>query len=300
MRNRVYLGEIPHRDQSHPGLHSAIITAELFEAVQTRLDANARRRKSTGEKVARSPLTGRIFDADDQPMSPTFAYGRNGRLYRYYVSAPLQRGGERRPDDDTPRRVPAAKFENRLLTTITRFLPNLPADPIAIVTRIEIHANSVQLLLPLEYFNKIKDRLDPRTKAEPDLAEPEYFRLSLPWRMQVCSGRTEILIGAQNTSQPYMVLIKALRTAHTMIAMDTSRNSVLDTAPTTPWRRQLVRLAFLAPDIQRVILEGRQPSGLTLTMLMKSEIPLLWPEQCRRFGVENKGRKLLPHNIENL
>jgi len=277
----------PHRDQSHPGLHAAIVKAELFKDVQARLDANARRRRSTGKKVARSPLAGRIFDADDQPMSPTFAYGRSGRLYRYYVSAPLQQGAECSPNDDTPRRVPATSLENRLLTAMTRFLPNPPADPIAIMTRIEIHANSVQLLLPLQYLNKIKDRLDPGAKVEPDLAEPGYFRLTLPWRMQVRSGRTEILTSARNTPQPDPVLIKALRTAHAMIAMDTSKNPVLVAAPTTPWRRKLVRLAFLAPDIQRAILEGRQPSDLTLATLMKSEVPLLWSEQRRRFGVEN-------------
>jgi len=287
LRNRLYLGEIPHRDQSYPGLHTAIVKTELFEAAQTRLDVNARRRRSTGKKVARSPLAGRIFDADDQPMSPTFAYGRHGRLYRYYVSAPLQQGFERKPDDDAPRRVPAAILENRLLTAMTRFLPNPPADPIAILTRIEIHANSVQLLLPLRYLNKIKDRLDPGVTAEPDPAAPGYFRLALPWRMQVRSGRTEILMGARNTPQPDPVLIKALRTAHTMITMDISRNPVVDTAPTTPWRRQLVRLAFLAPDIQRAILEGRQPSNLTLAELMKSDIPLHWSEQHRKFGVEN-------------
>lgn len=126
-------------------------------------------------------------------MSPTFAYGRNGCLYRYYVSGPLLRGIERSPDDDTPRRVPAAKLENQLLVTITRFLANPPADLIAIITRIEIHANSVQMLLPLQYLNKIKGRLGPDVTAEPDPVAPGYFRLGLPWRMQVRSGHTEIL-----------------------------------------------------------------------------------------------------------
>jgi site-specific DNA recombinase len=287
LRNRVYLGDIPHRDQSHPGLHPAIIEVELFEAVRARLDANVRRRRSTGETVARSPLAGRIFDADDQPMSPTFAYGRNGRLYRYYVSAPLQRGAERAPDDDVPRRVSAATLENRLLKAFTRLLPNPPADPIAIITRIEIHAGSVQILLPIRFFNKVKDRLDSGAQAGPDPAEPGHLRLIFPWRMQLRSGRTEILAGARNAPEPDPVLIKALRTAHAMLAVHSTKNPVLEAAPTTPWRRRLVRLAFLAPDIQRVILDGRQPNDLTLATFMKGEIPLLWSEQRRRFGIEN-------------
>lgn len=43
-------------------------------------------------------------------------------------------------------------------------------------------------------------------------------------------------------------------------------------------------LAFLAPDIQRSILEGRQPPGLTLKRLISGEIPLNWAEQRAMFG----------------
>ena len=61
---------------------------------------------------------------------------------------------------------------------------------------------------------------------------------------------------------------------------------VLDSAPGSPYHRRLVRLAFLAPDIQRAILAGRQPSGLTLGQLMEKPLPLLWSEQIRAFGLE--------------
>ncbi|PHQ72078.1 MAG: hypothetical protein COB93_01530 [Sneathiella sp.] len=47
-----------------------------------------------------------------------------------------------------------------------------------------------------------------------------------------------------------------------------------------------VRLAFLAPDIQRAILDECQPGTQTLGVLMKGDIPLLWTEQRRRFGIE--------------
>ena len=76
LRNRTYLGMIVHRDKVHPGMHPAIVEAELFEAVQARLAANRRQRAARRDRVARAPLTGRIFDADGNPMSPTFSYGR--------------------------------------------------------------------------------------------------------------------------------------------------------------------------------------------------------------------------------
>src|ERR1700692_1554379 len=55
----------------------------------------------------------------------------------------------------------------------------------------------------------------------------------------------------------------------------------------------LLRLTFLAPDITRAILEGRQPGGFTAQKLVTySGLPLGWPEQrqalgCVRAGAEN-------------
>ena len=86
---------IVHRGKVHPGMHPAIVDPDLFEAVQDRLDANQQQRAARRDRVARAPLTGRIFDADGRPMSPTFSYGRRKNLYRYYVSAPLQQGKRR-------------------------------------------------------------------------------------------------------------------------------------------------------------------------------------------------------------
>jgi len=42
--------------------------------------------------------------------------------------------------------------------------------------------------------------------------------------------------------------------------------------------------AFLAPDIQRAILEGRQPAGLTAAQLMNAGIPLAWADQRKALG----------------
>lgn len=49
---------------------------------------------------------------------------------------------------------------------------------------------------------------------------------------------------------------------------------------------QVLRLAYLAPDITTAILEGRQPSGLTATMLIEHpHLPLSWQEQGAVLGV---------------
>ncbi len=50
-------------------------------------------------------------------------------------------------------------------------------------------------------------------------------------------------------------------------------------------RRQL-RLTLLAPDIVETIVEGREPSGLSIEDLMKA--PVLWEEQRRRLGFDSE------------
>jgi site-specific DNA recombinase len=57
-----------------------------------------------------------------------------------------------------------------------------------------------------------------------------------------------------------------------------------DTAPSSPYERKVMRLAFLAPDIQAAILEGRQPIGLIRQRLIAGEIPAAWADQRKLFN----------------
>ena len=47
---------------------------------------------------------------------------------------------------------------------------------------------------------------------------------------------------------------------------------------------RMLSLTLLAPDIAQAILEGRQPKGVKLAMLLRG-IPLAWDEQRRVFGL---------------
>ena len=68
-----------------------------------------------------------------------------------------------------------------------------------------------------------------------------------------------------------------------MLQTDAAGLPALTTAPPSPYLRRLLRLAFLAPDLQRAILDGRQPPGLTLEQLTRATIPHLWSEQAALF-----------------
>ena len=47
LRNRTYLGLIVHQHQAHPGRHAAIVETALFDAVQAKLNANARQHRGS-------------------------------------------------------------------------------------------------------------------------------------------------------------------------------------------------------------------------------------------------------------
>lgn len=52
---------------------------------------------------------------------------------------------------------------------------------------------------------------------------------------------------------------------------------------------EILRFAFLAPDIQRAIVEGRQPGSLTVGTLAQADLPLLWSEQAQSLQITPLG-----------
>lgn len=274
LRNRTYRGMIVHRDKAHEGLHPPIIDDVLFEQVQTALDRAARRTKETGGRVATSPLTGRIFDADGQPMSPTFTHGARGQVYRYYVSAPLQRGRGVN-EDDVIRRVAGPALEALIGELVERFAP-ATANGLAIVRRVQIHAESIDVQLAVQARPALQRLLKPGEQLS---ALKDGLHLTVPVRFRPRGGRTWVLGSTPPAARRDMVLIKALRRAHGMLSRDARGLPMLDASPTSPYNRSLLRLAFLAPDIQEAILNGRHPAGLTLERMMQLEIPACWRAQ---------------------
>ena len=71
---------------------------------------------------------------------------------------------------------------------------------------------------------------------------------------------------------------RRLRKAHRMTGRERGIPMV-QAAPESPYDRRILRLAFLAPELQRDILGGLHPPGLNLERLMKTEVPLAWAEQ---------------------
>lgn len=282
LRNRTYVGMIVHKGKAHPGNHPPIVDLALFDAVQEMLDQNGSGRRSKGEPGGRAPLAGRIFDAAGHPMSPSFSRGKSGRTYRYYVSAPLQQGAK--AHGDHPSRLSAPLLEKALGDIGVRLLPDHKGAPLAFLTRIEVYASSLQLLMPIRLLSRVRERVASDEDVQRDHDDPKLLRLTVPLRMPLRGGRSWLVGRTMTPGRRDPTLIKGLRSAHEMIRMDRQGLPHLEAGPGSPYRRRLVRLAFLAPDIQEAILAGRQAPDLLLQHLLSGPIPLLWSEQRRLFG----------------
>lgn len=310
LKNETYLGMIRHKGTLHPAPHPPVLDKALFNKVQRALEAGRRRHAEQRTPELRAPLTGRIFDALGEPMSPTTSRGKLGKYYRYYVSASLQKGGQpvghdgHRPghpghmlghtgqvgpspghdaDNRIIQRISADALEGQLTALLTRLLPRRADEALSLPTRIEVHGQSVHLSLDKSACAGIQGRLSSDERIEEDITNPASLRLIAAIRIRNRRGRTEIRSSSIRTVRKDPILIGALQRAHAMTELDTRHLPFCRTAPETQYARRLVRLAFLAPDLQRSILDGTQPADLTLEHLLAVPIPADWHAQRRLF-----------------
>jgi site-specific DNA recombinase len=304
LKNRLYLGEIPHKGLVHPGAHAAIVERDLFDMVQVKLASQAAERKSRPTRVGAALLKGVIFDADGFPMCPAFARGRGDHPYRYYVSAPLTQGRQLPEDPSALRRISANAVEavvaDRLRRVARLGAASSSAEIRRLVRRVEIHPRLMQIVVDAEAIGSgqaievIVDRVDahlaPGESVTPESGQERLLRLSFPIRMQTRGGRTWIATPDGRDAVPQVridrTLVRALRAAHGFAAEAGHRGDAGEeaAAPIRAYDRKLCLLAFLAPDIQQAILEGRQPASLNLERLMKQDLPLAWAHQRPLLG----------------
>ena len=277
LRNRIYLGQIVHKDLVHPGEHLPIVDAKLFERVQQHLAANrVNRTVSADRRTERAVLSGRLFDARGEPMSPAHSRGRSGRLYRYYVSASLQRGGN--PSGEL-HRVAASAIELLVANTLERLLPGKDAN--RTLQSIHLRTDSIDLVLPENLSRAVAARIEGEEQVA---SRDQQCVVTIPISLPLRGGRRSITAGQPDAADHDTILITALRKAHAMIDRDERGRPMMVTAPKSPYERRLLRLAFLAPDIQQAILAGRQPRSLNLEQMIHQDLPNAWSKQREMLG----------------
>ncbi len=112
--NRVYLGEAVHKGQSFPGEHDAIVPHDLWDRVHAIMQESPRVRAGRARAQTPAMLRGLLFGPDGRALSPTHTR-KGGRLYRYYVSQAVLKGGA---NDASFRRLPAGEIERLVMRQV--------------------------------------------------------------------------------------------------------------------------------------------------------------------------------------
>jgi site-specific DNA recombinase len=163
LNNRVYLGEAAHKGTAYPGEHEAIIHRDIWDRVHALIEKALRTRAK--RPLGRTPalLKGLIFGPTGAAMTPAHTR-KNGKLYRYYISAELLRTGS---SASPIRRIPAAQIEH----TVTSQIRRLVQSPEIIVATWRIVRKSINGLTEREVrdalfaFDNLWSQLFPAEQA---------------------------------------------------------------------------------------------------------------------------------------
>jgi len=324
LQNRLYRGEVAHKEKIYPGQHEAIIELELWQVVQDRLAAARHERSLAVGAEAPSLLSSLIVDSDGNPMTPTHAV-KNGKRYRYYVSTALITGS--RSENPKGRRIPADDIEGLLLDRLRVLFAStvevsdaiLPlgldaATQRAVLDRSAKLAERWTTLASLELREIVRSlvqqiRIDdaqivvwlnrtaivlsvgavPTSADGAPLVEPMVLSITASLRR---AGEGVLLVignGAKAIDAGLASLIaRAIATRNMLLA---GRDDSIDAMASRLGVRRdylavLVRLSYLSPEIIRTIVAGNRPIELTPTRLvaLSRNLPHDWQEQRRLLG----------------
>ena len=323
LKNRLYLGEIVHKEESYPGEHDAIVDQDLWQQVNDRLSQNRIDRKNGSKAREPSLLTGILFYAQGRRLTPSHA-NKNGKRYRYYVTA--NSVNSEMESTGSAIRLPASEMENAVVSEIARFLkaPGELVEALAanvsdvgsrklliesgqalatalsgntdaasrefvcsIVTRVKIGRKTLSILLSEVALGR---QLLGHHKG---ITNDKAIRLEVPFRLRRRGVEAKLILGNQENggqSDPNHGLIKAIARAYVwnrqLISGDSKsvRAIASDLGVTHGYVRKILPLAFLAPDIVERILAGQQPRDLSLTTIIQRGVPRSWMEQRQLFG----------------
>jgi len=242
-----------------------------------------------------------------------------GKRYRYYVSAPDDDGfaqaGWRLPAREIERIVidgVIGLLQDRLRLTRELDLASAAPDRIeSLIREAEDLANALlkagmveQRKIILKIVNRIevgpdRIRINPNGlsqrlgRSRQVKTSAGRLKIDIPVRLKRRGVEKKIVItdNNQRSARPDAKLIKAvaqgrvwfdqLKNGEVRLARDLAAKHGTDCGNVT----RTLQLAFLAPDIVKAILDGRQPAELTAFHLKRiKNLPLSWAEQREMLG----------------
>jgi len=313
LSNPIYVGEVRHKQERHPGQHEPILERNFWEKVQERLRDRSRRDGESLTKAPASLLTGKLSDENGQPL---YAQGaaKGDRRYRYYVSRDLVRATA---NGQRGWRVPARELE-RVVTGAVRIMFDNPTTMIAALQESGTEISDVTQILALA--SNWRRRLLSETEAPAAIGElvasvqltdkgirialkvpipssgqeqasTPMLRLShfVPMKVKRRGVEMRIIVDGQlQAPQPVdPALLKAIARARCWFEeiafgrvqslVEIARREGLPKRYVT----RLARLAFVSPVVAEAVAAGRASAVINLQMLMdgRQPLPLDWKDQ---------------------
>jgi site-specific DNA recombinase len=323
LANPIYIGEIRHKKDRHPGQHEAIVDRHTWEKVQSRLREQTARDGIRKVNAAASVLAGKLFDEYGEPLYATGAKGRHGGRYRYYVSRELVRGGRSSVGKAMSWRLAAPELEQSVVVSARSMLNDHAAIATAFqeagVSSAEIQSvlkgalaksalpGSGPQVVPTiaELVKRVvlrKNGMEMSINLE-SLFAPELtvrraplltFTRFVPLQMKRRGVAMRLVIGGGvSTRKTDPTLVKAVARAHKWFnelvsgRASFTREIAAREKLNERFVRRLIPLAFLSPTIIQAIVQGRHPASLTGEALSRGiEIPAEWARQNAALGFE--------------
>ncbi|CAN5222579.1 hypothetical protein BH09PSE2_BH09PSE2_09680 [soil metagenome] len=280
LKNRIYVGEIVHKELVHPGLHPPLLDRTLFDAVQAKLALQTPVRGRKAASAQTSILKGKLFDVRGRRMTPVFTH-RGDRVYRYYASLPLQLG-VRLKDDPTLSRLPAPVLEAFVEDQLGRLVPDRPFE--VILRRVDLRDRGIELVLEGSELDQnttsaLRAKLDPADEVQH--LDDGRVRITLQHSFVKRGGKRRLVssdgspLPAPRRQNP--TLVRGLKSARSLRAK-IERDEPLKTS----YERRLAAIAFLAPLLQDQILDGAQPPHASLEDYISIAEEPCWSVQVAR------------------
>ena len=312
LSNRTYIGEVAHNGKIYAGEHDAIVDRGLFDAVQARLAARTNLPLAPGARRCVSLLAGMIRDEHGRPMSPV--HTRNhGKRYSYYASN--MGDGSKEP----ALRLPAGDLDNAVRSELRALLGNSqrlrelgeclqPTQQMVFATSGFALADTIALMSTAQ-LRQLLQKLALQLIVTQDKASAELSASLLLGYLGYDADPEQALqfnIATSTSSWGHEPRLRLDPPAGTSAAADANliqlvaraiaaRDELLvmtaeqaRAAPITQLRHteRTARLAYLAPDIVRAILDGNQPRTVTARRLARlGSLPLSWSDQRTLIGL---------------
>jgi site-specific DNA recombinase len=321
LKNRVYIGETVHREESYIGQHERIVSQDLWIKVATRLRQNDQSHRNGKSHSTPSLLSGKLFDSSGVRFTPTHSL-KNGKRYRYYTSQTLVTQTGIKP---AITRFPAPELERFVMLQIHRLLQ----DPGKCTARMEdrtskdavterakqlatewpslgvskqqefagdllrrVTIGQKEVWTEIDRTKLIATLLGRKSAAQSPSRRDKSNPLNLVGDFQVVRRGGELRVinskgDALLQGKPVPSLVKAVARSRgwyeRIVAGEVATIAQLAQKSGLARRyvRRILQCANLSPKITQALLTGSQRTDLTLKEILHS-VPLNWQEQENR------------------